>query len=264
MQKKLFEFGDLFWVPEFYHAFLRRFMGALYKVFGYHRLWLPELNRFINKAGGTVMDPCAGSGYVNELLMKELGKKDLRFYLSDFMIDKNPEFRERINNLGDDRIHYLEQPIDVLKDNPDFRCPKIFINSFHHFDNEQVAQIFKLNLSHGDDVLVLEYCDNSFMSYLSMLLGPLVAMIMLPFITERRLLLVTAIFTYLIPVVPLMLLWDGIVSSLRCYSNKSIKAVLKDAGFDDVTVTSTFRRSLLYPAGVTAHHIEAPSAAKAE
>ena len=87
MQKKLFEFGDLFWVPEFYHAFLRRFMGALYKVFGYHRLWLPELNRFINKAGGTVMDPCAGSGYVNELLMKELNKKDLRFYLSDFMID---------------------------------------------------------------------------------------------------------------------------------------------------------------------------------
>ena len=152
----------------------------------------------------------------------------------------------------------------MLKDNPDFRCPKIFINSFHHFDNEQVAQIFKLNLSHGDDVLVLEYCDNSFMSYVSMLLGPLVAMIMLPFITERRLLLVTAIFTYLIPVVPLMLLWDGIVSSLRCYSNKSIKAVLKDAGFGDVTVTSTFRRSLLYPAGVTAHHIEAPSAAKAE
>ncbi len=33
---------------------------------------LAGVNRFINKAGGTVMDPCAGSGYVNELLMKEL------------------------------------------------------------------------------------------------------------------------------------------------------------------------------------------------
>ncbi|MEG3765486.1 hypothetical protein [Alteromonas sp. 14N.309.X.WAT.G.H12] len=259
MQKKLFEFGDLFWVPEFYHAFLRRFMGALYKLMGYHKLWLPELKAFISKAGGTVLDPCAGSGYVNELLVKEMDNDGVKFYLSDFMIDKNPEFREHINNLGDDRIHYLDQPIDVLKDNPDFQIPKIFINSFHHFDDEQVAEILRLNLSHGNDILVLEYCDNSVVSYISMLFGPLLAMILLPFITERRQLLVTAIFTYLIPIVPLMLLWDGLVSNLRCYSHRSLKKIVHDTGFTNSTVTTTFRRSWLYPAGVTAHHITASS-----
>lgn len=261
MQKKLFEFGDMFWVPEFYHAFLRRFMGALYKVFGYHKLWLPELTTFIEKAGGKVLDPCAGSGYVNELLMKEMDNKNVKFYLSDFMIDKNPEFRERINNLGDDRIHYLEQPIDVLKDKPDFRCPKIFINAFHHFDDEQVKQILKLNLTHGDDILVLEYCDNSIASHFSMLFGPLIAMLFLPFITDRRQLLVTALFTYLIPIVPIMLLWDGFVSNIRCYSHKSLERIVHEAGFSDSVVTTTFRRSLLYPAGVTAHHISAPAKA---
>ena len=257
MQKKLFEFGDLFWVPEFYHAFLRRFMGALYKIFGYHKLWMPELNAFIEKSGGKVLDPCAGSGYVDALLIKEMKQQDLQFYLSDFMIHKNPEFREHINNLDDPRIHYLEQSIDVLQDNPDFRCPKIFINAFHHFDDEQVAQICKLNLSHGDDILVLEYCDNAFVSYLSMLFGPLIAMILLPFITERRQLLVTAVFTYLIPIVPLMLLWDGLVSNLRCYSHRSLKNIVHNAGFTSAEVKTTFRRSLLYPAGVTSHHIVA-------
>lgn len=35
-------------------------------------------------------------------------------------------------------------------------------------------------------------------------------------------------FTYIIPVVPLFVLWDGIVSSLRTYSVKEMNALIKE------------------------------------
>ena len=57
-----------------------------------------------------------------------------------------------------------------------------------------------------------------------MLFSPLTVLIMTPFIRPFR--LGRIVFTYLIPIVPLIVLWDGLVSSLRTYSVAEMKAMV--------------------------------------
>ena len=41
------------------------------------------------------------------------------------------------------------------------------------------------------------------------------------------------VFTYLIPIVPLFVLWDGVVSSFRTYSVKEMKALVANLNGGD-------------------------------
>ena len=93
----LFEFGDQNFVPDFYHEFLRDFMGQLYKKLGHYKLWTDSFSKFCERnRSGIIHDPCAGSGEINELLIRELPNfQDYKFLLSDlikhipFQLDTN-------------------------------------------------------------------------------------------------------------------------------------------------------------------------------
>ena len=58
-----------------------------------------------------------------------------------------------------------------------------------------------------------------------MFISPLTVLLTTPFIRPFR--LGRIIFTYLIPIVPLFVWWDGIVSSLRTYSVKEMNELVK-------------------------------------
>jgi hypothetical protein len=59
-----------------------------------------------------------------------------------------------------------------------------------------------------------------------MIFSPLSVLLTTPFIRPFK--IGRIIFTYLIPIVPLFVLWDGIVSSLRTYSVEEMKDLVKD------------------------------------
>ncbi|MEM9647276.1 MAG: hypothetical protein AAF969_02275, partial [Bacteroidota bacterium] len=63
--------------------------------------------------------------------------------------------------------------------------------------------------------------ERSVPSILAMLFSPISVLFTTPFIQPFS--LGRIIFTYLIPIVPLFVLWDGVVSSLRTYSVKEMQ-----------------------------------------
>ena len=253
MRVQSFEFGDQAWVPEFYHSVLRDFMGALYKAFGHHKLWTQAiLDLCENNPNKTIKDPCAGSGHVNLMIRTALPASFTgSFELSDLMIEKNIEFAKQINALKDSGISYKLQPTDATKSTPEDHSPKLFINSFHHFDHDQVGQILKHNAENGNDILILEYCRKSPDSLIAMFFGPVLFLLFLPFIWNRKNRLPCVLFTYLLPLIPLMLLWDGIISCLRTYSAKDLHAILERENIPHEPIRSSLKRSALYPSGVT-------------
>ena len=59
-----------------------------------------------------------------------------------------------------------------------------------------------------------------------MLFSPITVLLITPFIRPFK--FGRILFTYLIPIVPLFILWDGIVSSLRTYSIKEMNGLVKN------------------------------------
>ena len=59
---------------------------------------------------------------------------------------------------------------------------------------------------------------------LSMLFSPISVLLTTPFIRPFR--IGRIVFTYLIPIVPVCVLWDGIVSALRTYSVKEMQELV--------------------------------------
>jgi len=250
---RLFEFGDLDGVSDYYHIYLRRYLGFFYKLFGYYKLWVPGFSEFIKEVHSTkIMECCSGSGETLELIRSQLNGKEfekVEFLLSD--IQPHPEFVKNINQSADTSLRYIEQSVDVTEMKEEFNYPKIFINSFHHFSEDQVENIFKVNFEQGNEIIIMEYVRNSLMGYLSMLMGPVIVFLTLPFVVKLKHLPIMAIFTYLIPLFPLMMLWDGCVSCLHEYSERKLTKLVKELGYNNVQIKSSIKRNLLYPAGVS-------------
>jgi SAM-dependent methyltransferase len=253
MSARWFEFGDMDWAPDWYHLYLRKYLVFFYKLFGYHKLWLPALSKFIEDSGRQeFLELGSGGGEVMRMLVAELPDEltaEKRFYLSD--INPLPELVEQIN-AGDTRsVSYIAEPVDALNIPDTLNFPRVFTNSFHHFGPEEVGHIIKQITERGTPVLVLEYVRNTPMAYLSMLMGPLVTVLTMPFVARLRDLPVMLLFTYLIPLFPLMFFWDGVASCARAYTAKDIEQISSDLGAD-MNIDIYVKRNLFYPAGVTA------------
>lgn len=249
---RLFEFGDLAISPSLYHVYLRRFLFLSYKVYGFHRLWVPAFSEFLkNVKSHTIMDCCSGTGEPLLLLNSEIRDQDtehINYLLSDFRPQQ--EFIQKFVELGNKKFQYIPVPIDATKEQEKFNYPKIFINSFHHFSKDQVEKILETNFRNKNEVIIMEYVRNSPLGYLSVLVGTCTVFLLLPFMVQLKHFPVMALFTYVIPIFPLMILWDGFVSCAHEYSAKDLEKIVNKLPYE-CKLTSSVKRSLLFPAGVS-------------
>lgn len=117
--------------------------------------------------------------------------------------------------------------LDVLKQTFPNANGYTMFNAFHHFDRDEQASILS-KMSRGDWAVVAEPLNRNPFTFLGVFLltGPL-HFILAPFVSPfswRRL-----FFTYLIPVVPLVTCWDGLVSVLRTPSLRDLKHLAEQA-----------------------------------
>ncbi len=256
---RLVEFGDLDWVPRWYDVYLREFLFFYYKLYGYYKLWIPALKDFFHKVPSKVyLECCSGSGEVLPLIIDHYLKEEPqrngslppKFLLSDLKPD--PGFIQKIQELGKDQFQYIESPLDATNIPPKWDHPLIFINSFHHLDQEIAEKMILKGSVRG--LIVLEYVNPSILGFFSVFLGSLSIFFLLPFVVKPRDLPLMILFTYFIPVFPLMVLWDGIVSCLHVYTKKDFEKIFKKNKLK-AQLVSYRKKSLLYPAGVTAVYI---------
>jgi len=92
-----------------------------------------------------------------------------------------------------------------------------------------VRTVFDDAVKQGVPFLAAEAVERSALGFAGVLLSPILVWAVTPFL--RPLSLSRLLLTYLVPIVPLMVLWDGIVSVLRCYRPDELRALT--AGLDD-------------------------------
>jgi hypothetical protein len=110
----------------------------------------------------------------------------------------------------------VEYPVDAANVPEELRGVRLIANGFHHFPPPQAARVLADAVTKQQGIAVIEMVNRSFFAFLSIGIGFILALLSAPFIKPFR--VSRLVFTYLVPLVPLCLLWDGIVSCLRVYS----------------------------------------------
>lgn len=97
--------------------------------------------------------------------------------------------------------------------------------SFHHFKPKDTKLILQNAVDTNNSIVILEGQERSFRSFFTLLFIFIPVLLLTPFIKPFS--LKRLFFTYIIPIVPFFITWDGLVSSLRTYSVKEMNSLVK-------------------------------------
>ncbi len=223
----LFEFEDFAWVPVFLRNYLTDFLQYVANNFDIYKPVVPILQKGLEKCEkAQIIDIASGGGGGWLSLSKHLlaENKDVKILLTDYFPNISA-FKQTVET-GGEHFEFYRQSVDALNVSPDLKGLRTQFLSFHHFPPESAKKILQNAVDCKSPIAIFEAQERSLICLIAMLLSPLNVLISTPFI--RPLVIGRIVFTYLIPIVPLMVLWDGIVSALRTYSVEEMKELVAE------------------------------------
>lgn len=125
-----------------------------------------------------------------------------------------------------DRVKWVDGPVDARCPPPNFGGVWTFCNSFHHMDRAAARKIVGEAVYRGRPLAIFEALEKRWLSLLMVLYMPIFALLT-GWLNPRAWL-----FTYLIPLIPLLLLFDGLVSAFRIYGPEDWREILAESDPD--------------------------------
>jgi hypothetical protein len=214
----LFEFSDQAWLPRVFRDLFTEYLSHLFSALRIYQSVEPFIRQVMEQRSTChVIDLCSGASGPWPRLVRQLNGKGIR--VSVTLTDKYPNvasFR-RISEMTQGQIGYIEESVDPTESLPKAGEVYTLFSSFHHFRPEQSRAIVRNAVQAGATICVFEMTERRLSTVLlTLVLGPLVLLCLTPGIRPRS--LRRLFWTYIIPIVPLVYTWDGVVSHLRTYS----------------------------------------------
>lgn len=181
-----------------------------------------------------IIDLCSGgSGPWQRFfprLQQELGRP-LQLWLTDLY--PNPLAGLELQRHYPQQVSWWPEPVDALMPPEQLRGFYTLFTSGHHFRPEALSRILRQAVERGQGIALFEVSHRSLLALFLVLLAPLAVLLVSPFCRPVR--LSYLFWVYLVPLVPLLALFDGVVSCLRSYKPgelRSIVAHLGESGYD--------------------------------
>lgn len=221
----LFEFEDQKWFPDFLRNYGTDFLQFLSNKTGMYKPVTSLIENILKSNNtSTIIDLGSGGGggliWLNRELKKEI--PNLKIILTDYY-PNFPAFE--YTKKQSDNFEYYSKPVDARNVPSELKGLRTQFLSLHHFKPNDARQILQNAIDSKAPIAIFEAQERSFSSLLAMIFSPVSVLLTTPFIRPFK--IGRIIFTYFIPVVPLFVLWDGIVSSLRTYSVDEMKDLIK-------------------------------------
>ncbi len=233
---EVIEFMDFDWFPNTLRSTMTKLIVVLHRLVGSIDILSSIIGDIYKKTGERqLVDLGSGSGSSMPDVVVELSNRfpeaEFRLTLTDLYPD--PDFVEAFNKTRHPGALYSRQPLDATR--LDLAPPgiKTLVNTFHHMTPQQARSILQSARDSYQPLVIYEMTDNIVPFWGWVLLLPvtvpimlLIAVLLVPFV--RPLHWQDIFFTYIIPVIPLLVIWDSLVSFLRTYSFDDIRALLPE------------------------------------
>jgi len=227
MRIQAFEFIDLPQTPRFLRDSIVESLGNSLRWSGIYKNAAVVFAEFCaSLEGNTLLDLCSGSGKHVAILLDALirrGEKLPCFLISDLF----PVIHEmeKVVEQYPKNVQAIHTPIDALNVPDSYpHSARVVISALHHFTPVAAKNILRDSVKNGKPIFILEAMTRHLNSVLKQGFFFLLALMINPFLTKKDCLL-KAMFTYLIPLIPLVGIWDGVVSIMRVYTEEELLAL---------------------------------------
>jgi len=228
-----FEFGDQTWCPALIGDAITEYLRVIERAMGSHTFVLPVVEEALEASGADrIVDLCSGgAGTSAELrsLFAERGR-DLELVLTD--LKPNLDAFDGAEAQGKGRVRVIRESIDASKVPADLVGLRTIFNAFHHFQPELGRQVLTDAMKAQQSIVVIEVTERTLANALGVWLIPWFVAFTMPFMRPVR--PAWLLLTYVIPIIPLVIAWDGVVSHLRTYSVSELQCLgdaLDDYGY---------------------------------
>ncbi len=228
----LFEFEDLTWLPNTFREAITDLLTYQISHFGIYNAAAPKIAEVLQKTSQkNIVDLCSGSGGPALGVQKEVSKilgENVHLTLSDkypnvkvFRTIKNPD------------VTAITESVDVIKNVSIASGVRTIFTAFHHFKPSQAKAILQNAVDANMSIAIFEITERKAASLMTLLVAPLTCLFFTLFLRPFK--LSRFIWTYLLPVIPILYTWDGLISNLRSYTKDEWLEMTKQLKDNDYT-----------------------------
>lgn len=222
-RRHLFEFTDQPWLPRIFRSYLTELLA--YQAADIYAPIAGKLAAALEASRATeVLDLCSGGGGPWRRLqpmLETLTGREVPVTLSD----RFPPEAARCK-----KIVYSATPLDLNGHLDAVGGFCTIFSGLHHFKPDAASALLDRLASHQVPIGVFEFTERTWVRVTTMLFSPLAVWLDTPRVRPFR--WGRLFFTYAVPVVPCLYLWDGLVSNLRSYSLRELERLAKNAGVE--------------------------------
>ena len=212
----LFELEDYGWLPEFLRNYATDYLCAIQAWAGIQKIIAPRIRDTLSSLDSPrIVDLCSGGSGPVVSITHELAASGLTVPV--LLTDKFPNvpaFERVQDNRGHD-LKYDRRSIDAKQVPRDLVGLRTLFNALHHFRPEDARSVLRDAVEAQQPIASFEVSRRALPHLLGMLFVPLMVWAVTPFLRPFR--WNRLLWTYLLPLVPLLCVWDGTVSQLRAY-----------------------------------------------
>jgi hypothetical protein len=244
----LLEIHEQPWFPEFLRDAVTDVLQFILNLANYYQLVAPLLKPALDRAAAQrVVDLCSGGGGPWLALLKSFEDHPVSVCLTDKF--PNLQTFQEISSASQQRIHFCSEPIEAERVPAVLHGFRTLFNSFHHFRPENAREIIRSAVETRQGLGIFEVPRRSFPAILTTCLMGIGTLLFLPFIRPFRFSLF--VMTYLIPVLPFVLWFDGMVSCLRAYTPAELQQLAASVSPPTYRWTIGVAKRSLWPVSIT-------------
>jgi hypothetical protein len=204
------------------------FTDALQSIWGFSNSYgaiAPRLRALIDQLGThQILDLCSGAGGPLITLAPRLqSAADLTLHIC--LTDKYPNHQALERASLNSTFSYESRSIDAANVPADLPGLRTIFSSFHHFNHLEARNILADAFHQHKAIAIFELANPALKTMLITCSIPFLAMFLSlrarPFRWSRL------IFTYIIPIIPFALCYDGIISCFRSYSQQELHTLVE-------------------------------------
>lgn len=191
---------------------------------------IPVVSELLESAStDQVVDLASGAGGPWHQIFPLLAEKhpSLRVLLTDL----HPNARALAGPDSPDGVEYLIESVSAEEVPGRLGGVRTMFTGLHHFDRGQVRSILSAAQRDRVPFAAFEATQRSVRGVLVTLLIPVLVLFLMPRVQPRR--PVALVLTYLPPLLPLLIWWDGFASTLRTHSADELRALVAEIASPD-------------------------------
>ena len=230
---QLFEFEDFDSLPGFFRNSITELIRVFHRMFKTREVVLNVFGKVRERISfEQITDLGSGAGGIMPEVVQAMNAGDgpkVDLLLTDLY--PNAKAIAAVEALSDEHIRYRREPVNAVEMAKLPAGLKTMMNSFHHLPAEVATSLLRNAQANRQPFLIYELAENKIPLLLWWLLLPLslsILIVMVWFMTPftKHLSLGQLLFTYLIPIIPILYAWDGQASLVRTYTFDDLREMI--------------------------------------